>query len=447
MKKIKDILLKYIDILTGESSVMMAKYKTILADNGFEKIIDQSKRRTKLLLLAIAGLLLLLFISSLINSSSSKSLGSLLEREGVGGNSYSLPVEITADYGDVGLKEDARLNVLPKTPTKEESELLIKEIQLRLANEILGENITADNIISDLNLPLVDLATGADISWSSSNEEIITEDGKLRLLGANKDEVVVMTAYIRLTEASGSISIALKIGDVPVKYDFSSDIKQEVRSLLEQINEDSEGSNLILPDKTANGIRLAWNSQRQDNHIAEILGICLIGFFVFKFRYKSLEKHLTLAKNQMAYDFPEFIEKLSLLLGAGLVVTSAIERIIDDYCSTRRKSQKRHLYEELIVMKRRMEESNSSLIYEFSDVARRSGIREIMRFNSVLSDNIGKGSVLSEKLDAEREMLWDTRKKNAEKEGRIAETKLIFPMVMQLLVIIGITVIPAALEM
>jgi hypothetical protein len=80
-------------------------------------------------------------------------------------------------------------------------------------------------------------------------------------------------------------------------------------------------------------------------------------------------------------------------------------------------------------------------------MAARSGVREVMRFAAIVNDNVDKGSALAEKLKTEGELLWSLRRRNAEEAGRIAETKLIMPMTLTLLVLIAITVAPAALEM
>ena len=95
----------------------------------------------------------------------------------------------------------------------------------------------------------------------------------------------------------------------------------------------------------------------------------------------------------------------------------------------------------------RMSAAGTPLVYEFSELARRSGLRELMRFSTTLADNIDKGSAFADKLRVENELLWESRKKRAEKEGRVAETKLIFPMALQIMAIIAITVMPAAFEM
>ena len=54
---------------------------------------------------------------------------------------------------------------------------------------------------------------------------------------------------------------------------------------------------------------------------------------------------------------------------------------------------------------------------------------------------------MTEKLQAESEILWMNRKKNCEERGRLAETKLTLPLVIFLLVLIVITIAPALLEL
>jgi tight adherence protein C len=80
-------------------------------------------------------------------------------------------------------------------------------------------------------------------------------------------------------------------------------------------------------------------------------------------------------------------------------------------------------------------------------MAARSGVRELTRFASIVSDNIDKGSALAEKLKSEGELVWKLRKKDAEEAGRLAETKMILPMTLTLLTLVMITMAPAMLDM
>lgn len=71
----------------------------------------------------------------------------------------------------------------------------------------------------------------------------------------------------------------------------------------------------------------------------------------------------------------------------------------------------------------------------------------MIRVANIICDNVSKGTGLTEKLQAESEILWMNRKKNCEERGRLAETKLTLPLVIFLLVLIVITIAPALLEL
>jgi pilus assembly protein TadC len=153
------------------------------------------------------------------------------------------------------------------------------------------------------------------------------------------------------------------------------------------------------------------------------------------------------ARASVTSDYPSFVNKLILLLNAGMVISSAISKIADDYRAQKREDTDRYFYNELCGMEDRIRSSNSMLATEFSELANRTQSREVMRFSSVLSGSLDTGSSLAESLDRESNLLWEMRKKSAEEKGRIAESKLTFPMVLQLLAIILITVAPAVIQM
>ena len=70
-----------------------------------------------------------------------------------------------------------------------------------------------------------------------------------------------------------------------------------------------------------------------------------------------------------------------------------------------------------------------------------------MRVSSIISDNINKGSELTEKLERETDSLWNARRLHAEQRGRLAETKMTIPLAVFLCVLIIITVAPAMMQL
>ena len=85
--------------------------------------------------------------------------------------------------------------------------------------------------------------------------------------------------------------------------------------------------------------------------------------------------------------------------------------------------------------------------YHTSRPARQSGIRDLIRFSSLALDCSGRGAELSEKLDRERQQLWNVRLNQAKARAKEAETKLCLPLMILLLVLVVIAIAPALMEM
>ena len=143
---------------------------------------------------------------------------------------------------------------------------------------------------------------------------------------------------------------------------------------------------------------------------------------------------------------PEFVNKLVLLLNAGLVLNTAFEITVEESLASQEK-QSDYFSERLRRINTNMKEMNSPLQTEFRTFAKECGDTGVMRISNILSDNISKGVELTEKLQRESEVLWINRKRDCEERGRISETKLTIPLTIFLLVLVVITVSPALLEL
>ncbi|MDR1797228.1 MAG: type II secretion system F family protein [Clostridiales Family XIII bacterium] len=435
------------DLATGSEGRMREMYRSAFADGGADALIEKVKKQNRTLIVAVAAVLAC--VGALWAAEALAPGGGALDlaRAEPGGRARTIAAEAHATYGGAEVDEDVTLRVLPREPDASEAAELIADARRRLPQEILGANSAADQVWSDLDLPPVDEATGVEISWRSSDPGAVANDGHVNPLGAGEGVPVTLTAHLRLGEATDEFGIAIVVTSPPGEYDFTKTLREKIAGIVYAANRSDEGGSLTLPEAPEDGLSIDWRTQRKKGHMAEVLLLAGILGMCIHYRYRSVEKRIASARSQIERDFPDFIGKLGLLLGAGLVITSAIARITEDYEKYRRAGGRRQLYEELVGMRERIRAGNTPLVAEFADIARRSGLREVMRFSSVLADNINKGSALAEKLEQESAMLWDGRKRRAEKEGRIAETRLIFPMVLQVFACVLVTVAPAAFEM
>ena len=435
------------DKLTGSEIRLREIYRSAFTEAEAEDMVRKTKKQNRLIALLVLLVILAIIFSFVPAASGPGEREWDLERPGASDPPKTIEAEVSAEYGGYTARQKASVRILPREPSPEEAALLIEELEQRLPALIAGENLSLSSVTKDLVLPHYDKDTGAELSWRSSDPRVISNEGKVNLIGIRSGTPVALTAYIRLASAYDSFHIGVTTGSSVPEDRAEGALRERINEAVSQASNARDGDVALLPEETADGVKLVWAPPENENGTAVIFAGGMIVFFFFTQRYKGAIRNVERARQEMERDYPDFVQKLGLLLGAGLVITSAISRITEDYLDTRVNYGHRRLYEEIAAAQERMHAAGTPLVYEFSELARRSGLRELMRFSSVLSDNIDKGSTLADKLRAENELLWESRKKRAEKEGRVAETKLIFPMVLQILVVIAITVMPAAFEM
>jgi len=446
-KKIHDYLVALLPSrFVGDADRMRKDYKSVSLASDPASLVENTIRKTAAYYL-ILGVALIVSIVCCIQGLTAGSKLPELYRNDWGGKAQRIGAGLTADYKGERVKRSVTVIVRPKQASAMDIQMADASIKKRLPKLILGANESLCRVTSDLSLVSKDRETGAGLSWSSDREDLISENGAVNLLGAYPGEVIFLTATIRLGKAIDHMTIRTVIGSPGASHNYTPDLNRSVSNLVSEINKDSEGDRVFLPESAGNGVTLSWRKPVSKMLIFMPLIIAALVYFVYRGRYSPVKKEIHRLKSDMRREFPDFLAKLLLLLGAGLVVSSAVSRIADDYRKRRRNGEEKALYEELIAMEERMKASGTSLTAEFSELAMRSSQREIMRFSTILSDNIDKGSALTEKLAREEHTLRLLRKKNTEERARIAETKLTFPMALELFAVILITAAPAVMQM
>ena len=225
-------------------------------------------------------------------------------------------------------------------------------------------------------------------------------------------------------------------------------VEMELRGIASELNSDKAVKKVKLPDSLASGEKISWEVEDKSgsNGIAIMAVTVLTAFCIYKKRFSVLEQQRRLQRESVMRQLPEFVNRLVLLLNAGLVLTSAFEKSVEESFVEDSKEDD-YFYGKLREIYVLCTTTNASMHVEFRKMAKESGIRELMRVSNIISDNIRKGVELTGKLQAESELLWISRKKNCEEKGRLAETKLTLPLMIFLMVLIIITVAPALMEL
>lgn len=316
---------------------------------------------------------------------------------------------------------------------------------------------------SGSNMYLVRPAEGSSAGHISLKADIETENGTV-----TKDYELSLYPYARENSSrgggsgssagsgsSGSNSGAGgdKVGASGIAGSMSEEelLAYEMRSVINSMNDDQSARRVTLPDRLRTGEKITWSAAKRTNTAAIAFAMIVLAVFIYRNRFEPLEKMRKVRMDSVRRQLPEFVNRLVLLLGAGLVLSSAFERIVEESRQSAALAGD-YFYMCMDGIYSKIKETNGSMEKEFRDFARSSehsgeGSRELMRISNIITDNISKGVELTDKLQSESETLWLSRKRSSEERGRLAETKLTMPLTVFLLVLVVVTVSPALLEL
>lgn len=225
-------------------------------------------------------------------------------------------------------------------------------------------------------------------------------------------------------------------------------MEREVRRIVRNMSESTENDCMLLPSELDDGTPVVWKKVNNENFLLLFSIVAAVFIMLYRGRYRRIKASEIASVESVRRCLPEFINKLVLLMSAGLILTEAFERIvIQREASLQGHAEESYFYLQMSEIYRKVKTTNTPLSAAFREFAVRSGVKELIRVSNIINDNIGKGGELTDKLRNQSEALWFARKKEAEERGRLSESKMAFPMAILLLALVTITVAPALMEM
>lgn len=349
-------------------------------------------------------------------------------------------------YEDQTFVKDVTLNVQQQVRNENEIEKALDKTKKRIRKEVLGSNKDLNHIYKKLNFFTFDAETGAVIKWATDASYLIDCKGNVNSDKINSSQRVHIKAQLKIQDKCQTYSLNVTVVPFESQAALTEIAEKKIQNIVKKINNSQSFGELILPHNV-DGINITWLKNEKSSFWFIMIIMMATFYLLFANRYEKVNKKIKLKRYAIERDFPDFMSKLVLLLNAGLIVQSAVEKMVYDYLKYYRDSEKSPLYEELSQAVKNAKEINASFIFELKSFAVRCQVREVMRFVSIVSENIHMGSELTNKLQTEADQMWQNRKLKAEELGRLADTKLTFPLLIFLLVIIVIIITPAFMEM
>lgn len=362
-----------------------------------------------------------------------------LAREEPGGGERQVTLEAEA----AGEVNEVKIIISERKYTKEEIQWKMQEAKEYILENYLGDNPSENEVSRPLQLVSRIPDSKIQIEWKLDANGYINQDGTL-----NQDEItqkreVTILAKLSYGERKEKLSFTLEI--LPRKKSQKELFWEKWNMQLEMRQKESEQKNVLSLPEEVDGIPLSYIEKKSSPWLG-FWGLGMLGCFLIPWLLDyEMEKKINKREEELRKEYPELVERFILLMGAGLSIRGVWYRIAKDYEKRCLEgSRERHyLYEEMLQTCRAMDNGQSEAA-AYSDFGRRLSLMQYMRFQTLLIQNLKKGSKdLLQRMDQEAQNALQERRELARKAGEEAGTKLLIPMMLMLAVVFAMILIAA----
>lgn len=323
--------------------------------------------------------------------------------------------------------------------TNEELETMYEQFLPALEKEIMGDNQDANKIQSNMNLITAMESYPFLLEWSISDPMLMDSEGKIKKEEiSDSGELVELTARITYEEFQKIYIRFVRIYP-PELSEQERFLKSAERALKQSSEESRYETEWKLPEKI-NGESVVWE-ERKGSKAVFLLGVsCAAAVFVFFLKDSDLKKKVKAREQEILWEYPTVVSRLTLYLNAGMTIKSAWKKAAD---GQRRQTGKKYVYEE---MQLTCYEMNSGIpeTEAYERFGKRCALQPYIKLTTLLTQNIKKGnSILLERLKEETQLALLDRKNKIRIAAEEAGTKLLIPMMLMMAVVMILIMVPA----
>ena len=371
-----------------------------------------------------------------------------IRRNTYGQGSITRTLQVVID--GVKQREPLEITVEERRYTEEEMQKVFESAIEKLDSAILGTNRSLDEVYSDLNLITEIPGEPVEVAWELDRYDLMSIYGELNQENLRKEKegiLIHLKAWLTYTEDE-SVKVLEETSAMvyPPQLSKEAAVVDMVKAAIEQKEEESrEEESVSLPSEIG-GKKVQLRSLANfRGWYVFLLGIviCVLLMALEKQNHKKEEED---RKQQMMLDYPEIVNKLTLLLGAGITVKSAWQKIVQDYERQKVAQGTRYAFEEMAVAYHEMQ-SGFTEAESYERFGKRCGLRAYRKLAAYLTQNLRKGTKgLTNLLSIEAGQAFEERKATAKKRGEEAGTKLLAPMFLMLATVLVMVIVPAFLS-
>lgn len=337
------------------------------------------------------------------------------------------------------------VEIAEKKLTKKQRKKYLDRAKKELDQVIIGENVSLDQVTKPLFLPEYLQDGAVEVSYSFSDYEVFRPDGSLE---QEPKEPVLAEITAELSCQEESCLYQFYVRAVPKEKSVQEIFAEKLNALIEKQNQREDTTFVELPEEL-DGKTLTWKEDKEKPGVVIVFMAAALGVGMVLREKENEKRREAERKKQMLRDYAEIVGKLSLLLGAGMNIANAWEKIALSYHRQRQSGNigRRFAYEEMLGTFYEMQDGIGEL-QAYENFGRRCQLGAYRKLSSLLIQNVRKGAKGMQKLLEEEEWeAYEQRKAWAKQAGEEAGTKLLLPMGIMLVIVLAILMIPAGMSL
>ncbi|MDO4978356.1 MAG: hypothetical protein Q4E53_13995 [Eubacteriales bacterium] len=353
--------------------------------------------------------------------------------------------EVVLQVEQEGKKKELTLILEEKTLTQKEEDSIFQEFFQQLEGEILGKNSSLQKINHKINL--VDEVSGYPfyVTYDLEDSSVLDWNGDLgdkakvlkngEVLHTNlvahasykqyeREKIIPLTM---VAPGKKNISVFQTLKNTLVREEAYSRTKEDF--IIE-----SERDHIHISKPSENGL---WKYP---------IFVAIVLILLIARQYSMISEADKVRHKENMEDFPLIVHLLTLYMGAGLSFPAAVSRITEDYIHCQRERKQRYAFEQMMVMNHCME---MGVRPREACLSWGASFREKMyaKFAMLLSQSLSKGAKETRSMmEQEQQEAFQIQVDYVKREGEEASTKLLFPMIILLSIVMILIMFPAMMQ-
>lgn len=350
-------------------------------------------------------------------------------------------LSVTMNREGVQTSKEMTLSVGEKELTDTELTELDVHVEKELKKSLPGKNASLLSVNQKLNFLTNLPGYPVTISWVW-DDMYLKEDGSIRYGKVPKEGIdTSVTAIVALKKREKEYHFPVHL--VPKELTSEQAMIRMVQKEIHQAVKEQKKKDIIQLPEQVDDIQIGYELPDQSMPV-QVWLLLVLPFLLPLYWNEQMVKKKEKRSMQLIIDYSEMINKFTLLLGAGLTVRHSIERMVQDYEKQReRGGSYRYLYEELALVCNEIQNGmpERKALEHFGS---RCQLLPYLRFSTLVTQNMKKGTAgLLKLLETEAVDSLEQRRETVKRLGEEASTKLLLPMGIMLVLVIGIIMVPA----